>query len=327
LRRIRSILSREKLFLVVSDAFLTETAQLADVVLPTAIWGEKIGTFTNTDRTVHLSERAVEPPGEARSDMEIFLDYGRRLNLRDKDGEPLVKWSTPEECFEAWKECTRGRPCDYTGLTYEKLRGSSGIQWPCNDETPDGTERLYESLTFPTIPEICEDYGHDIQTGAAFSEADFKALNPQGRAVLKATEWTPPHEWARNDFPFALATGRTVYHFHTRTKTARAPELQAAAPDAWVELCAQDAERLGVAEGDMLRVSSPRGSVEAPARVGRMRPGVVFIPFHYGYWDVGDHAGHDGRPRAANELTLTIWDPVSKQPQLKTAAVKVERVG
>ena len=77
----------------------------------------------------------------------------------------------------------------------------------------------------------------------------------------------------------------------------------------------------------MVRVSSPRGSVEAPARISQIRPGIVFIPFHYGYWDVGDHAGHDGRPRAANELTLTIWDPVSKQPQLKSAAVKVERVG
>jgi anaerobic selenocysteine-containing dehydrogenase len=325
LRRIRSILSQERLFLVVSDAFLSETARLADVVLPAALWGEKTGTFTNTDRTVHLSEQAVEPPGEARSDMETFLDYARRLDLRDKDGAPLVKWSTPEECFAAWKECTRGRPCDYTGLSYDKLRGGSGIQWPCNDEAPDGTERLYTDLSFPTLPEVCEDFGHDLQTGATFSEAEFKALSPQDRAILKAAEWTPPHEWARDEYPFALATGRSVYHFHTRTKTGRAPELQAAAPDAWVELCAKDAERLGVSEGDMLRVTSPRGSVKAPARVCETREGVVFIPFHYGYWDVGDDAGPDGRPRAANELTMTIWDPVSKQPQLKTAAVKVEK--
>ena len=190
-----------------------------------------------------------------------------------------------------------------------------------------GTERLYEDLTFPTLPELCEDYGHDIQTGATFSEADFKALAPQGRAILKAAEWTPPHEWAGDEYPFALATGRTVYHFHTRTKTGRAPELQAAAPDAWVELSGADAERLGVSDGQMLRVSSPRGTVELAARIGGAREGVVFIPFHYGYWDVGDDAGPDGRPRAANELTMTIWDPVSKQPQLKTAAVKVEKVG
>ena len=179
-----------------------------------------------------------------------------------------MKWSTPEECFEAWKECTRGRPCDYTGLSYEKLRGGSGIQWPCNDAAPDGTERLYTDLTFPTLPEICEDYGHDILTGASFSEADFKALAPQGRAILKAAEWTPPHEWAGDEYPFALTTGRTVYHFHTRTKTGRAPELQAAAPDAWVELSAADAERLGVAEGRLVRVSSPRGAIEVPARIG-----------------------------------------------------------
>ena len=93
LHRIRSILSRDELFVVVSDAFLTETARLADVVFPVALWGEKTGTFTNTDRTVHLSEQAVEPPGNARPDMQIFIDYARRLGLRDKDGEPLVKWS------------------------------------------------------------------------------------------------------------------------------------------------------------------------------------------------------------------------------------------
>jgi anaerobic selenocysteine-containing dehydrogenase len=320
-------LAQERLFLVVSDAFLSETARLADVVLPAALWGEKTGTFTNTDRTVHLSEQAVEPPGDARSDMEIFLDYARRLDLRDKDGGPLVKWATPEDCFEAWKECTRGRPCDYTGLSYDKLRAGSGIQWPCNDGAPDGTERLYADLTFPTFAEICEDFGHDVVTGATFSEAEFKALSPQGRAILKAAEWTPPHEWAGGDYPFALATGRTVYHFHTRTKTGRAPELQGAAPDAWVELSTKDAKRIGVSQGDIVRVSSPRGSIEAPARLGGPREGVVFIPFHYGYWDVGDSAGPDGRPRAANELTMTIWDPVSKQPQLKTAAVNVEKVG
>jgi anaerobic selenocysteine-containing dehydrogenase len=327
LERIRSILARDELFLVVSDPFLSETARLADVVLPAAIWGEKTGTFTNTDRTVHLSEQAVAPPGEARSDMEILLDYARRLDLRDRDGQPLVKWSTAEECFEAWKECTRGRPCDYTGLSYDKLSGGSGIQWPCNDEAPNGTERLYQDLTFPTFPENCEDYGHDIQTGATLSEAEFNALNPHGRAILKAAEWSPPHEWAVDEYPFALTTGRAVHHFHTRTKTGRTPELQAAAPDAWVEICAKDAERLGIAEGDLLRVSSPRGSVEVAARVGGPREGVVFIPFHYGYWDIGDDAGPDGRPRAANELTMTIWDPVSKQPSLKTGAVKVEKVG
>ena len=111
---------------------------------------------------------------------------------------------------------------------------------------------------------------------------------------------------------------------HANENRPRA-RVQAAAPDVWVELCPSDAKRLGIDEGDLVRVSSPRGSVEAPARLRDIREGAVFIPFHYGYWDLGE-AGPNGRPRAANELTMTSWDPVSKQPQLKTAAVNIERV-
>jgi anaerobic selenocysteine-containing dehydrogenase len=143
LHRIRSILAQERLFVIAQDIFPTETTMLADVVLPAASWGEKLGTFTNADRTVHLSEKAVDPPGEARPDLEIFLDYARRMDFRDKDGQSLIHWHDAESAFEAWKTCSRGRPCDYTGLTNDKLRGGSGIQWPCNDEHLEGTERLY----------------------------------------------------------------------------------------------------------------------------------------------------------------------------------------
>ena len=167
LARIRSILSQKRLFLVVQDIFLSETAQLADVVLPAATWGEKTGTFTNADRTVHLSEKAVDPPGEARADLDIFIDFAHRMGLKDKDGAPLVKWSDAEGAFEGWKECSRGRPCDYTGMTYEKLRGGSGIQWPCNEENPDGTERIYTDGRFWATPDYCESYGRDMVTGAA----------------------------------------------------------------------------------------------------------------------------------------------------------------
>jgi hypothetical protein len=131
--------------------------------------GEKTGTFTNHDRTVHLSEKAVDPPGQARPDMEIFLDYARRLGLTDADGAPLVKWSAPQECFEAFASVTRGGPCDYSGLSYDKLRGAGGIQWPCTDEHPEGTERLYTDHTFNTGTDYCEDYGHDLLTGPATS--------------------------------------------------------------------------------------------------------------------------------------------------------------
>ena len=297
-----------------SDAFLTETGKLADVVLPTALWGEKAGTFTNADRTVHLSEQAVEPPGEARSDREIFLDFADRLGLEDKDGQPLLKWRTPEEVFNAWRECSRGRPCDYSQISYDALRGGSGIQW--------GGERLYTEGEFPTDPAYCEDFGHELTTGVTFSEVEFKALNVAGRAILKPAPYIPSPEEPGDDYPLRLNTGRTVYHFHTRTKTGRAPQLQGAAPDVWVELAQADAERLGISEGDVVRVESPRGRVEGPARVTGMREGVVFIPFHYGYWDRDGRNGHD---RAANELTITLWDPASKQPIYKTAAVRVER--
>jgi anaerobic selenocysteine-containing dehydrogenase len=326
LRRIRSILAQDRLFVVVSDAFLSETALLADVVLPAAIWAEKTGIFTNQDRTVHISEQAVDPPGEARPDMDIFSDYARRLGLTDKDGSPLVKWSTPEECFEAFKEMTRGRPCDYSGLTYEKLRGGSGIQWPCTAEAPDGTERLYTDHRFNTDTEYTEDWGHDLLTGAQHEKKHHAELNPAGRAVLKAAHYTEPYESIREEYPYLLTTGRTAYHFHTRTKTGRAPELDRAAPQAWIELAETDAESLGVSEGDWVRVTSPRGAVEAQARITGIRPGVVFVPFHYGYWDSPGGDEPNGRPTAANELTITAWDPVSKQPVLKNGAVRLERI-
>jgi ferredoxin-nitrate reductase len=326
LSRIRSILGQERLFVVVTDAFLTETAQLADVVFPAAIWGEKLGTFTNQDRTVHISEKAVDPPGQAKTDMEIFIEYAKRLGLEDKDGAPLIKWSTPEECFDAFKEMTRGRPCDYSGLTYDKLRGGSGIQWPCTSSAPEGTERLYIDHAFNTDTEYAEDWGHDLMTGATQEKKHYSELDPAGRAILKAAHYTEPFEPIREEFPFLLITGRTVYHWHTRTKTGRVRELDRAAPEPWVELAKGDADELGIGEGDWVRVTSPRGVVEAKARVSGIRPGVVFIPFHYGYWDSAEGDEPNGRPRAANELTITAWDPVSKQPIFKTAAVRVERI-
>lgn len=328
LARIREILAQERLFLVVQDIFLTETAQLADVVLPAATWGEKTGTFTNVDRTVHLSEKAVEPPGEARSDLDILIDFSHRLGLEDKDGQPLVKWTDAEGAFEGWKECSRGRPCDYSGMSYDKLRGGSGIQWPCNDEHPDGSERIYVDGQFWAHPDYCESYGRDMVTGAPVEETEYRALNPTGRAVLKAAEYVAPHELPSQEFPFQLTTGRTLYHFHTRTKTGRAPQLDAAAPEVWVEMSASDAADRKFAEGDLLEVSTPRGRVRARLRISGIRPGVLFLPFHYGYWDTKDGARPKKKEdsRAANELTLTDWDPVSKQPIFKTAAARVERV-
>lgn len=320
LDRIRRILRHPELFVVVQDAFLMETAQFADVVLPTALWGEKTGCFANIDRTVHISHRAVEPPGEARTDFAIFLDYARRMDLRDKDGAPLIKWTTPEGAFEAWKECSRGRPCDYTGLSFDKLSGGSGIPWPCNAEYPDGTPHLYTSLEFPTAPDYCESYGHDLITGGVVSPVEYKANNPAGRAMLKAAHYMPPFEMPDRDYPFFLTTGRLVYHFHTRTKTGRSQALNDAAPQDFVQISSADAQRLGIVGGDWIKVTSRRGKLEAQAQTGDVAPGEIFVPFHYGYWDDPE------RSRAANELTVYEWDPVSKQPHYKYAAVKLEKI-
>jgi anaerobic selenocysteine-containing dehydrogenase len=199
LGRIRSILARDDLFVVVQDLFLTETARIADVVLPAAGWAKKTGVFTNADRTVHLSERAIEPPDEARSDLDIFLDYAHRMDFRDKDGEPLVKWSDAESTYRAWQKCSAGRPCDYSEITYERLRGGSGIQW--------GGERLYGDGEFFAAPDECESFGMDLLTGALVEETEYRALNPEGKAMLKAADYQPPAEEPTAKYPFSTEHG------------------------------------------------------------------------------------------------------------------------
>ncbi|MCI3269535.1 molybdopterin oxidoreductase family protein [Streptomyces cylindrosporus] len=325
LSRIRSVLRQDRLFTVVQDLFLTETAQLADLVLPAATWGEKTGTLTNADRTVHLCDKAVEPPGEARPDLDIFLDYAARMDFRDKDGGLLVSWKDAESAFEAWKLCSAGRPCDYTGLSYDRLREGSGIQWPCTEEAPDGTERLYTDGITWAHPDLCEEYGKDLVTGASVEPVEYRSLNPDGKAIVKAAEYLPPHEDTTPRFPLQLTTGRTLYHFHTRTKTGRVPRLDAAAPELWAEISATEATARELAEGDLVEVTTPRGAVRARVRVTAIRDGMVFLPFHYGYWDTPEgHRPPDGTAgRAANETTITDWDPVSKQPVFKTAAAQV----
>jgi len=320
LNRLRADLRQQGVFVIVQDAFMTETAAMADVVLPAAIWGEKTGCSTNVSRVVHLNRKAVEPPGEARPDLDIFLDFARRMDFRDKDGAPLIKWTDSEGAFNAWRECSRGRPCDYSGLTYAKLSGESGIPWPVNDKHPDGSVRYYADLDFATDPDYCESYGHDLLTGVPITAEAYRAKEPNGRAFLRPVDYVPPTEGPDADYPFFLTTGRVVYHFHTRTKTGRSKALRDVAPDAFIQVSEEDARRLGISEGERLRATSRRGVAEAPARIGDIEPGTLFIPFHYGYWD------DPGRPRAANELTLYEWDPVSKQPHFKYAAVKLEKV-
>lgn len=317
-KRLRTL---NGVFLIVQDCFFdTETAQVADVVLPSAMWGEKTGCMTNAERRCTLLMKAVDPPGEARPDLEIFIDFARRMNLRDGRGLPLIQYGDAEGAFNEWREVSRGCIPDYSGMSYEKLAAGSGLQWPCNDEHPDGTPRLYADLHFPSGWRLAESYEKDIETGHERTLNEYrKKHDPKGRAVLVTAEYQPPLDGVDEQYPFTAITGRQVYHWHTRTKTAKAPPLQEAAPGAFVAVNAQDAATAGIEAGDLVRVISRRGFVVLPAKVGEVvPPGVVFIPFHYG--DLGED-------RAPNVLMPDLWDPVSKQPVQKSAAVRLERLG
>jgi ferredoxin-nitrate reductase len=204
-------------------------------------------------------------------------------------------------------------------LSYAKLSEGSGIQWPCNEQHPNGTKHIYTDGVFNTDLEYCETYGHDLDTGAAVTREEYKGKNPGGKAFIKEAEFRPPHETPDDEYPLVLTTGRIVYHFHTRTKTGRSKELNNAARDAFIQISERDAARYGIKEGEMVEVISRRGKVTEPAKIGNIIDGHVFIPFHYGYWD------DPGRSRAANELTITEWDPVSKQPHFKYAAVRIQK--
>jgi anaerobic selenocysteine-containing dehydrogenase len=320
MHRSTQLRTLDGVFLVVQDCFAdTETAQLADVVLPSAMWGEKTGCMTNAERRCTLLRKAVEPPGEARADLDIFLDFARRMDLRDQNDQPLIRYAEPEGAFDEWREISRGYIPDYSGMTYRKLSDRNGIQWPCNDQHPEGTVRLYTDRHFPTEWEISESYEKDLETGHEHTLDEYREKrDPRGRAVLIAAHYQPPLETADDQFPLIAISGRQAYHWHTRTKTGKAPRLSEAAPDVFVEMNEADAGRAGVVDGDRVRIVSRRGSVIAPAKVGDVVPsGVVFVPFHYG--DLGQE-------RAANNLTPQTWDPVSQQPVQKIAAVRVERI-
>ncbi len=265
--------------LVVQDGFQTPTTERAHVVLPAAIWGEKEGTFTNSERRVSRVRAAVAPPGQARSDFDIFRLVADRWGCADL----LAGCTTPEAAFDEWRRVSAGRPCDYSAITWDRIDAEGGVQWP------NGEARLY--------------------TDGVFSR-------PTGRAQVHAVEPEPIRDRPRAEFPFLLNTGRTVEHWHTRTKTGRIPILEGLAPEAWIEINPADAAELRIFAGDYVRVTSTRGSIDRirarpTAIVG---PGEVFIPFH---WD----------DRCANRLTTDEFDPISREPNYKQCAVRVERVG
>ncbi|RFB13542.1 nitrate reductase [Bacillus sp. HNG] len=308
----------ENTFVVVQDPFLTETTEVADIVLPPAMWGEIEGTMENADRRINLLRKAVDPPNGVRSDFEILLDFSKRMGFTDKDGNPLITYTTPEECFEEWKKVSKGRPPDMTGITYEKLEKYNGLRWPVNEENPIGTPRLYSDFTFHTASDYTQSYGKDLFTGRPRTKREYEDLNPNGRAILYPTYYVPPVEVPRAEYPFWLTTGRLVWHWHTRTKTARSPYLQMIAPQGYVEINMVDAKKLGLLPGEMVKIVSPRGSIQVPTRiVDTVQPGLVFVPFHYGTWE---------NNQAANELTADYTDPLSRQPTFKQSSCRIEKL-
>ncbi len=272
-------------FLVVQDGYHpTPTTELADLVLPAAMWGEKEGTYTNSERRVSKVNKAVTPPGEARADFDIFLAVAEKLGCRDS----LFRgWTRPEDAFNEWRRISRGRLCDYSGIGYELLASHGAVQWPLPEgAAPEPASRLY---------------------------ADGKFKTPDGKAKLICADWTPFPEQPGGDFPFVLNTGRTVEHWHTRTKTREVPILERLSPRAWLEINPRDAKRLGLRSHDAVDVISRRGRTRGiELRLTEITaPGQVFMPFHFFETNV-------------NEVTQSAFDPVSREPNYKQCAVRVE---
>lgn len=263
-------------FLVVQDIFMTETAELADVVLPGASFAEKDGTFTCSERRVQRIRKAINSPGEARSDLDIIDQLYKRVMV---DGD-LTESAKPADVFDEVAALWPG----IAGINYTRLEKDS-LQWPCPTEEHAGTKFLFEE---------------------GFSREG-------GKALFTPVPFVSSKELPDKEYPYVLTTGRELFHYHTGTMTRRSSGLNAVAPEAFVEVNPADADILGVNQGEMLTVSSRRGSIKLKARVSKIvPPNVVFIPFHY-------------REAAANLLTSDAMDPVCKIMEAKVCAVKIEK--
>jgi predicted molibdopterin-dependent oxidoreductase YjgC len=273
-------------FLVVQDGYHpTPTSEYAHLMLPAAMWGEKEGTYTNSERRVSKVNRAVPPPAEARPDFDIFLGLAEELGVRD---EIFPGWTKPADAFEEWKRISAGRLCDYSGMTYKAIEQHGGLQWPLPAGVlPDGeVRRLYVNGTYQT-----ED----------------------GRARLLPCSWEPFPEQPNGEFPFVLNTGRTVEHWHTRTKTGKVPILERLSPSAWVEMNPADARALRLKPQARVDIVSRRGRVRSvELRVTEtVATGQLFTPFHY-------------FEANANQVTQSAFDPISREPNYKQSAVRIE---
>jgi assimilatory nitrate reductase catalytic subunit len=240
--------------LVVIDFFLSETAALADVVLPGSVWCEDEGTTTNLEGRVIKINWAADPPGEAKRDVWIIQELARRLG-RGK----FFPYTSSRQIWDELRLASKGGVADYYGITWEKIDAQGGVFWPCPDLAHPGTPRLFAER---------------------FAHAD-------GKANMFPIVYTPPAEEPGGDYPFRLTTGRVVYHYLSGTQTRRLGFLNSQAPEPWVEVHPVAAEKLGIRTDDLVRVRTPRDAIELKALVvPTIRPDTLFIPFHYG----GRHA-------------------------------------
>jgi predicted molibdopterin-dependent oxidoreductase YjgC len=274
--RARKLLSELEL-LIVQDIVFTKTAEMADIVLPgTASWCEGEGTVTNSERRVQRVRKALDPPGESRDDMWILAELARRLGY---------DWGSPT-AEEAWDELRSLSPM-HAGMTYQRLEDRGGIQWPCPDETHPGSPFLHERLWAEPLE------------------------GPP--APFSVVEHSPPVDELDGDFPIRLTTGRRLESYNTgaQTNLYRSPLHRGESLD----LSPEDMQRMGLHEGEVVRVSSRRGSVEAPVRVdSSLRPGLAFMTFHFP--DQVD----------TNQLTIDATDPKSGTAEFKAAAIRVEKL-
>jgi nitrate reductase NapA len=294
LKRYRDAAKKEGRFIVVSDVYPTPTTDIADVVLPAAMWIEREGMFGNSERRTQQWDQLVPPPGDAVADGWQMIEVAKRMGL----GHLFQGWTKETFAREAYKEYRRFHEGPKHNMaTYEQLRANPGVLWP--NVNGKETKWRFHAATDPAAKGV----GYDFYG------------KPDHRAWIWFRPYEPPPESPDAEFPFWLNTGRVVEHWHSGSMTRRIPVLHKAVPNSYVELHPSDAKRLGVKTGDRVKLTSRRGSLVLPASIdgrGRPTPGQVFVPF----FDEG---------LLINELTLDAFCPISKQPDYKKCAVRVER--
>ncbi|EHR72480.1 putative anaerobic dehydrogenase [Burkholderiales bacterium JOSHI_001] len=295
---VRRALDRAE-FVIVQEAFATTaTAKYADLLLPATTWGEKEGTVTNSERRISRVRAAVPPAGQARHDWAIARDVAQRIEAVLRPGRlGLFNYPTPESVWLEHRESTRGRDLDITGLSYALLERQGPQQWPLREGWDQGRARLYENHHFET---------------------------PDGRARFCDTPFVPLAEPRDARYPVSLTTGRLRDQWHGASRTGTLGRLFGHDPEPVVELNRQDMARQKLADGDLVSVSSRRGSLVLPARASdALAPAQAFMAMHWGEEFLGGH-GADGQARhGVNSLSTAAFCPRSKQPELKHSAVRV----